>query len=561
MTFDLELPPAVPGSNDEHGEVFTRRWVVDLVLDLAGYTADLDLATMRAVEPSCGTGAFLGPMVERLMASCERHGRTVGEASFALNAFDLLDSNVELARKSVTAQLVGCGVGHVEAEAITAGWIRSGDFLLSSHEEGSADFVLGNPPYIRLENLPLDRNAAYRRACPTMRGRSDIFVGFIELGLRLLRPGGALGFIVADRWMRNQYGAALRAFVAEEFSVDAVLEMHDVDAFEDEVSAYPAITVIRRGEQAEPIIASANSRFDGAEADKLRAWVTKRTTKELVRPSVHAARLPGWFSGVQSWPSGSPEQLAVLADLERRCPPLEDARTGTRIGIGLATGADDVFLTRDPHLVETERLLPLVMARDLAGGRVAWSGTYLVNPWDDGGLVDIRDWPRFWAYLEDHGNRVKGRHTATKSPDRWYKTIDRMISGLAARPKLLLPEMKVSAHPVLDEGSFYPHHNLYHVTSTGWDLEVLGGLMLSDVTNLFVGAYCVKMRGGTYRFQAQYLRRIRVPELETVTKPDRATLVRAFQLRDVEAANSVAIRLYGIPDLAGLGPEAKRASA
>ena len=54
----------------EHGEVFTRRWVVETILDLAGYTSDRDLADMLIVEPACGAGAFLGPIAERLSASC-----------------------------------------------------------------------------------------------------------------------------------------------------------------------------------------------------------------------------------------------------------------------------------------------------------------------------------------------------------------------------------------------------------------------------------------------------------------------------------------------------------
>lgn len=89
-------------------------------------------------------------------------------------------------------------------------------------------------------------------------------------------------------------------------------------------------------------------------------------------------------------------------------------------------------------------------------------------------------------------------------------------------------------------------HNLYYVTSSGWDHEVLGGLMLSDVTNLFIGAYCVKMRGGTYRFQAQYLRRIRVPGPSSIRAADRRALTAAFERRDVEAATGVAARVYGI---------------
>lgn len=546
MTLDPPETLAETAPPEEHGEVFTRRWVVEMILDLAGYTADRDLGSMRAVEPSCGAGAFLGPMVERLVESCNLHGRSLADTSAALRAFDLLDANAEFARKSVVALLVDAGSSVDEATALATAWVVTGDFLLEPHDEQSVDFVLGNPPYIRLENVPADMNTAYRRACPTMRGRSDIFIGFIEMGLRLLAPQGALGFIVADRWMRNQYGAALRSFVAEQFSVDAVIEMHDVDAFEAEVSAYPAVTVIRRRPQAKPLVASATGDFGEAQAQRLKTWASTTSTKPLALDAVRAARLPGWFRGAESWPSATPEQLAVLADIERRFLPLEDAGTGTRVGIGLATGADDVYLTSDASLVEPDRLLPMVMAKDLAGGHIAWAGTYLVNPWGDRGLVDIEKWPKFRSYLEGHGARVKGRHTAAKAPARWWKTIDRMTPGLLQTPKLLFPEMKASAHPVLDEGRYYPHHNLYYVTSTEWDLEVLGGLMLSEVANLFVGAYCVKMRGGTYRFQAQYLRRIRVPAPSSLKAGDRKQLAAAFGRRDVEAATAVAARVYGV---------------
>src|SRR5688500_12493949 len=65
------LLDTVTADDTNHGEVFTRRWVVDLILDLVGYTADRDLADLRALEPACGHGAFLLPMVQRLVASCE----------------------------------------------------------------------------------------------------------------------------------------------------------------------------------------------------------------------------------------------------------------------------------------------------------------------------------------------------------------------------------------------------------------------------------------------------------------------------------------------------------
>lgn len=554
MTLGIAEPDLQVELDAENGEVFTRPWVVELILDLSGYTADRDLAIQQAVEPACGAGAFLGPIVDRLLASCDRHDRDITEASRAIRAFDLLQANVDKSRRLIEQRLRAHGVERRSAELLSRAWVTQGDFLLTDHGSQRADYVLGNPPYIRLENLPADRNAAYRQACPTMRGRSDIFVGFIELGLRLLAPGGVLGFIVADRWMRNQYGANLRNLVADDFSVEAVVEMHDVDAFEEPVSAYPAITVIRKAEQESVLVASTTSSFGETDADALRTWDAGDSGRPLQSSSLSAARLPGWFNGEESWPWGTPDQLALVADLERRLPPLEDIKTGTRVGIGLATGADKVYLTKDPDLVEPERLLPLAMARDLTNGSISWSGTFLVNPWEDTGLVNLDRWPRLRTYLEEHGNQVRARHTARKTPNRWHKTIDRVTPGLLERPKLLLPEMKAAAHPVLDEGNYYPHHNLYHITSTGWDLEVLGGLMLSDFTNLFVGSYCVKMRGGCYRFQAQYLRKVRVPPIDMLSSSDRRALARAFRERDVEAATAAALRLYGVQRLPSQNP-------
>src|SRR5436305_10653113 len=84
-----------PGA--DYGEVFTRRWVVELILDLVGYTPDRDLAAQILVEPSCGTGAFLVPIADRLIESCQRHGRDITSVTGAVQAFDLLDANAERA--------------------------------------------------------------------------------------------------------------------------------------------------------------------------------------------------------------------------------------------------------------------------------------------------------------------------------------------------------------------------------------------------------------------------------------------------------------------------------
>ena len=106
------------------------------------------------------------------------------------------------------------------------------------------------------------------------------------------------------------------------------------------------------------------------------------------------------------------------------------------------------------------------MVRDTTSGHLEWSGNFLINPWDDGGnLVDLDQYPKLRSYLNRNATALKERYVARKNPDKWYKTIDKVEAGLVGRPKLLFPDLKLSSHPVLDKGDFYPHHNLYFITS------------------------------------------------------------------------------------------------
>jgi len=539
-----------PDPGADYGEVFTRRWVVDFILDLVGYTPDRDLGSLTIVEPSCGTAAFLGPIVDRLIKSARDHGRPLASLTQAVRAYDLLDANASLARKVISLKLQDAGLDQEPADGLAIAWVATGDFLLHPHQPQSADFVVGNPPYIRLESVTDRRMHAYRVLCPTMRGRADIYIGFYEMGLSLLRANGVLGFICADRWMRNQYGADLRELVSSRYAVDTVISMHDVDAFEDDVAAYPAVIVLRNQAQASASVVDASSSFGERDARRLASWVRGGRGGTVVHDSYQASRVDRWFKGRDLWPTGSPSELALIADLEARFPALQDKATGTRVGIGVATGCDEVYITSDPTVVEEDRLLPLLHASDIASGAVEWSGRFLVNPWDRHGLVDLVRFPRLAGYMEAHGDRLRARHIAKKRPATWFRTIDRVDHGLIDRPKLVLPDMKAASHPVLDDGRYYPHHNLYFIVSDAWDPEVLGGLLLSDVANLFVGAYCVRMRGGTYRFQAQYLRRIRVPEPERLSLTERRGLAQAFDDRDVDRATGIAAKVYGLSDAA-----------
>lgn len=531
----------------ESGVVYTRPWLVEMVLDLAGYLPERDLASMVAFEPSAGDGAFLIAMVRRLVKSCELHQTPLLDAVKALQAFEIDPRAAERASDLLHQTLLGLNVPESTATLLSRQWIKVGDFLEGVLCFPIADFVIGNPPYIRLEEIPASKAAFYRNTFSAMRGRADIYVAFYQAALLQLRPGGVCAYICADRWMLNDYGSALRTFITTGgYSVRYRVEAYDVDAFETEVSAYPAITVIAHEAQGSVVVAKAKSGIETADRNVLVESIRKARSG----PFLEAARFPSWFHGNEPWPCSSPKALRLLKQLESTCLPLESAVTGTRIGIGVATGADRVFITSDKPNIEADRILPLALAADLEDGKVAWSGHYLVNPWNELGLVGLKDYPLLESHLSPHLKLLANRHTAKKDrPQNWHKTIDRVNLRLFRQSKLYIADIKDRLRPALDVGETYPQHNLYWITSDTWDLKVLGALLMSEVGQFFIRCYGIRMRGGFLRFQAQYLRRIRVPDPKALS-PDLVKKLRfAFEQQDMALANEAAMEAYQLDDL------------
>ncbi|MBR2980399.1 MAG: Eco57I restriction-modification methylase domain-containing protein [Myxococcaceae bacterium] len=529
-------------SIDTRGAIFTRIEVVDFILDLVGYVASEPLHLRRILEPSFGEGHFLLPIVERLLAAWREHGGNVSSAGSelggAVRGVELHRATFISTRKTVINRLVNEGISTPVASALADQWLIQGDFLLE-RQNTSFDFVVGNPPYVRQELIPAPLLSEYRRRYQTMYDRADLYIPFIEHSLSLLDKDGTLGFICADRWMKNRYGGPLREFIARGFHLKAYVDLVDTNAFHSEVSAYPAITIITKSKTGATRIAHR------PELDKKTlASVAVDINSDFFSKDSSVREMIGVVRGSEPWLLESSNQISLIRRIERQFPALEQA--GCKVGIGVATGADKAFIGEFDSLdVETDRKLPLVATRDIQSGEVLWQGQGVINPFaDDGGLVNLRDYPKLASYLEERKSVIAKRHCAQKAPSNWYRTIDRIWPELASKPKLLIPDIKGEAHIVFEPGKLYPHHNIYYVVSDTWDLRALQAVLLSKIAKLFVATYSTKMRGGYLRFQAQYLRRIRIPFWQDVSENHRRELIYAATSRDFDACNRAVFKLY-----------------
>ena len=533
---------------EERGAIYTKREVVDFILDLLGYTADQPLTEFRLLEPSFGDGDFIVPAVERLLAAAQRKqdGLSFKILAPAIRGVELHRETFSRNRQVMRQIMIEEGVSLEDTDALLDTWLSQGDFLLCEFDQDFTHAV-GNPPYVRHEVIPDVLMGEYRQRYSTIYDRADIYVPFIEKSLRALATGGKLSFICADRWMKNRYGKKLRELVSKDYHLATYVDMVGTDAFHSAVSAYPAITVIkRRGPSRENNVTRVFARpeING----KVLGRLARELTKTKLKTSSAVREVDKIAAGGEPWILEDFDALALVRRLESRLPTIEEA--GCKVGIGVATGADKAFIVDFEELdVEPSRKVPLVMTKDILDGHVQWRGKGVINSFgDDGKLVSLEDYPKLKRYLEERYDQVAKRHVATKAPQNWYRTIDRIYPDLAKREKLLIPDIKGDASIVYEGGKLYPHHNLYFITSDQWDVHALQAVMRSGIAHLFVSLYSTKMRGGYLRFQAQYLRRIRLPRWESVSVEMRNRLKRFSEINDRHELNEIVASIYDLSE-------------
>ena len=515
----------------EHGVVMTKRLVVEAMLDLCGYVSAKNLSRIRFVDPAGGDGVYIFSALDRLHGSAIAHGFSFSDAVDNLKVVEIDPKRAERLEAELGRRLAQFGVDASVAGSI----VVNDDFLQCSLP--ASDVFVGNPPYIRYDNLTLQQREYCRKWFKLFRDRSDLYIAFFEKAFRFLSSQGRVCYITPDRWLKNQYGQSLRKFIAAHYSVPAIFNLDGTNPFEEEVYGYPMISLISTEKT------DTTRYWEIRELGQLKGVVasyidSKATVGRGVFATVSLKALSGdrWTFG----PSGSTYASPDFA-------PIEDQ--GFAIGIGVATGLDAVFVKR--HLaehVEEQLLLPMVLSKDIVDGQIKWSGHYVFNPFNsDGNLIDLGEYPKARRYLQQNAPLLRKRHVARTHPKQWFRTIDRIYPELTKKPKLLLPDIKKGRFVALDQGEYYPHHNIYYIIGNSLDdLKVLGAVLTSRMFTQQLATQSVMMHGGFVRHQSQNLRAVRIPRIKQLPVNVRKALVHAFDNRDVEEVDEILGRQFEV---------------
>jgi hypothetical protein len=204
--------------------------------------------------------------------------------------------------------------------------------------KGGFDAVIGNPPYVRQE-LIKDIKPALKRAFPaTYDGAADLYVYFYEQGLRLLKPGGRLSYVVTNKWMKAAYADGLRDMLGNASWVEFVADFGHAKNFFPDADVFPSIVVARQPEEGlapETTGVCAIARDDVPE---------KGLDKAVAEAEF---RLPRTSFGRDNWVLEPAPVLDLLAKIRGGGRPLHEY-AGLEPQYGIKTGFNKAFLIDGP---------------------------------------------------------------------------------------------------------------------------------------------------------------------------------------------------------------------
>ena len=329
------------------------------------------------------------------------------------------------------------------------------------------DAVIGNPPYVRIQELGRDVAAHCRARYATAYGSFDAYVLFIERGLMLLRSEGRLGFIVPSTFLKLDYGRRLRARLGHDRAVETIVDFGHAQMFEGATN-YTCILILDRAGVPELTFTAVK----GMSADVRRAVASR----ELPDAEHYATS----ELGSDPWLLVGRKERAIIDSMRAAGSPLSAVTSG--VFTGVQTSADPIYILEDVCVRDGRRVLiegdgrevelepdllhPLASGSDVERYALRTLRSVLLFPYRrrDGRMElvsedELRALPRTWDYLQRHEAELRSREKGKMDHNGWWGYNYPKSLGLHEHPKLgvaaTVQRLEVAADPA---GAAYFHN-------------------------------------------------------------------------------------------------------
>ncbi len=378
---DVELSDA-----KTKGQIYTPDYLVSIILDQSGYTIG-NISKHHIMENSCGNGQFLVQIVDRyckdFLYNSSDKDILASELETYIHAIEIDNDELLVCRERCSLIAESYGIArNIRWDFISGNSLNIKDF------DGRMDYVIGNPPYVRIHNLS-DNFDAVKSSLFGNSGMTDLFIAFYEIGIRMLNKNGTLCYITPSSFFTSIAGSNMRTFLVDNEMIKSVCDLKHFQPFD--AITYTTIICLKNGVPTDKI--------DYYEFDENRL---KPIFIEKLEISDFYINGLFYFS--------SKEKLLFLKKIF-----FSMLTADIKVKNGYATLADNVFV--GDFLFGSKYIIPVVKA---SRGQLS----KIIFPYDKNGkLISeevLKNETDLYSYLTENKNRLKKRSNENSSDDYWF---------------------------------------------------------------------------------------------------------------------------------------------
>jgi len=359
------------------------------------------------------------------------------------------------------------------------------------NEEGDYvgfDVVIGNPPYIRQEELREFKNY-FKGLFKLYTGTADIYIFFIEKGFEILKKHGVFTYIMPNKFMQAGYGQPARRFLLEHNLLE-IVDFGDFQVF-DEATTYPCILIAAKEDPGKQFNSVVMDKFQIS--DDFEIYIKSRVGKidqEILTDET-------WMI------SNSADQL-LLEEIKKRGKKLDtyligEANYGVKTGFSEAFFIDneirDKLIERDQRTAEI--LKPLLRGRDLSPWFSKADSHWLIATFPSL-KIDIKDFPSIEGHLLSFGRKRLEQSgevgSRKKTSGKWFETQDSIAYWKEfERPKIMYQKFQVKPCFIYDTDGAYCNDSMWIIPTED---KVLLGILNSKMGWWLISKYCTAIQNG-----------------------------------------------------------------
>ncbi len=408
------------------------------------------------------------------------------------------------------------------------------------------DVVIGNPPYIRQEEI-LRLKPFLEANYAVYHGTADLLVYFIERGISLLKDGGVFTFIISNKFMRANFGKPLRQWLLQ-YRMLEMIDFGDLPVFQ-EATTYPMVI---RLQKAKPV-----DTFSAANVPELRPLEFNEYLKSISFITEHKRY------SADSWTLSGGAEQKLMDKLMSTGRPLGELVNG-KIFRGVLTGLNEAFvideasknrlIAEDPGCAEI--LKPFLAGRDVKRYQVPVANKYLIFTRRG---IEIEKYPSVLKHLSVYRSQLEPRPEGVdqkKWPGRkpgsykWYEIQDSIdYYKEFEKPKIIYPNILKRPEFTYDASRLYTNQKCFIISDP--PLELLGILNSKAYAFLFE-MVLPKLRGDFFEPSYIYMKTLPVPELapaQNIRINDLVNTAMTSLARDmIEEIDSIVFEAFHLKD-------------